>query len=88
RLYLDRQDDCLRILELSLLTHYRGHGIGTDILRSLLNEAHGGKVPVRLQVERESPALRLYLRHGFRPVGQHGHHLELEWKPDLRKREI
>jgi GNAT superfamily N-acetyltransferase len=88
RLYVDRRDDCLRILELSLLTPHRGRGIGTDILRSLLNEAHGGKVPVRLQVERESPALRLYLRHGFRPVGQRGHHLEMEWKPDLRKREI
>lgn len=88
RLYLDRQDDCLRILEFGLLTEYRGRGIGTDILRSLLNEAHGGKVPARLSVERVSPALRLYLRHGFRLVGWHGHHLALEWTPDLRPREI
>ena len=88
RLYVDRQDDCLRILELGLLAEYRGRGIGTDILRSLLNEAHGGKVPARLHVEQQSPALRLYLRHGFRPIGRHGYHLEMEWTPDLRPREV
>ena len=88
RLYVDRQDDCLRIIEFSLLPEAQGRGIGTDILRSLLNEAHGGKVPVRLFVERESPALRLYLRHGFVATGEAGHHLSLEWRPDLRPREI
>lgn len=88
RLYLHRKDDCLHILEFGLLAAYRGRGIGTDILRSLLNEAHGGKVPARLHVERDSPALRLYLRHGFRPVGGRGHHLALEWRPDLRPREV
>lgn len=81
RIYLQRQDDCLRILDFSLLPQARGQGIGTDILRSLMNEAQGGKVPVRLNVERASPALRLYLRHGFRPTGQAGYHLALEWHP-------
>jgi GNAT superfamily N-acetyltransferase len=88
RLYVQRQDDCLRIIEFSLLPEARGRGIGTDILRSLLNEAHGGKVPVRLSVARGSPALRLYARHGFRVVGQAGHHLALEWRPDLGPREV
>jgi ribosomal protein S18 acetylase RimI-like enzyme len=88
RLYLQRQDDCLRIIDFALLPEFRGRGIGTDILRSLMNEAHGGKVPVRLSVERHSPALRLYARHGFRTVGQGGHHLALEWWPDTRPREI
>lgn len=88
RLYVERADDCLRIIEFSLLPDYRGRGIGTDILRSLLNEAHGGKVPVRLKVERDNPALRLYLRHGFVQTGAGGHHLALEWRPDTRPREI
>lgn len=88
RLYVDRQDACLRIIEFSLVPEAQGRGIGTDILRSLLNEAHGGKVPVRLFVERENPALRLYLRHGFVATGAEGHHLALEWRPDLRPREV
>lgn len=88
RLYVDRQDDCLRIIEFSLLEAARGRGVGTDILRSLMNEAHGGKVPVRLFVQADSPALRLYLRHGFRPTGQSGHHIALEWRPATGPREI
>ncbi|AKO96783.1 Acetyltransferase [Marinovum algicola DG 898] len=88
RLYLDRQDDVLYIIEFSLLPQYQGRGIGTDILRSLLNEAHGGKVPVRLKVERLNPAQRLYLRHGFVQTGVVGHHLALEWRPQLGPREV
>ncbi len=88
RLIIDRQDDCMRIIDLSLLTAYRGQGIGTDILRSLLNEAHGGKVPVRLHVQRNSPALNLYLRHGFRQIGDIGTHFALEWQPDLGPSEV
>ncbi|EPX82285.1 GNAT family N-acetyltransferase [Salipiger mucosus] len=88
RLYIDRRDEVLHIIELSLLPAWQRRGIGTDILRSLLNEAHGGKVPVRLKVERTSPALRLYQRHGFRQTGSEGHHLSLEWRPDTRPREL
>lgn len=88
RLIVDRQDDQMRIIDLSLLTEYRGRGIGTDILRSLLNEAHGGKVPVRLHVEKQSPALNLYLRHGFRKIGDTGHHYAMEWNPATGPREI
>lgn len=88
RLGVDRQPECLRIIEFSLMPDARGRGIGTDILRSLMNEAHGGKVPVRLHVERNSPALRLYLRHGFVETGQTGHHLALEWRPHTGPREV
>lgn len=88
RLYLDRQDDVLYIIEFTLLPPYQGRGIGTDILRSLLNEAQGGKVPVRLKVERTNPAQRLYLRHDFVQTGVTGHHLSLEWRPQLGPREI
>ncbi len=86
RLYLDRRDDHMLIIDFTLLPEYRGRGIGTDILRSLLNEAQGGKVPVRLHVEQNSPALSLYLRHGFRKTGAYGHHFAMEWQPDLRPR--
>jgi ribosomal protein S18 acetylase RimI-like enzyme len=88
RLIVDRPDDCMKIIDLSLLPEHRGRGIGTDILRSLLNEAHGGKVPVRLHVLKNNPALNLYLRHGFRKTGEVGQRYAMEWSPDLRPREI
>ncbi len=83
RLIVDRQDDCLRLIDLTLAPEQRGRGIGTDILRSLINEAHGGKVPLRLHVEKTSPAIRLYLRHGFRATNDQGHHFAMEWHPAM-----
>lgn len=84
RLIVLRADDVMRIIDLSLLPHIRGRGIGTDILRSLLNEAMGGKVPVRLAVEVNNPAIHLYLRHGFTPIETRGHHYEMEWRPEAQ----
>ncbi|WP_375280235.1 GNAT family N-acetyltransferase [Pseudooctadecabacter sp.] len=83
RLIVLRTDDMMRIIDLSLMPHARGRGLGTDVLRCLLNEAHGGDVPVRLAVEAQSPAIRLYQRHGFTAVEARGHHYEMEWRPEL-----
>lgn len=88
RLIVDRQDDCLRIIDLTIASEWQGRGIGTDILRSLINEAHGGKVPVRLSVERNSPAIALYLRHGFKATGETPSHFAMEWRPDTGPRVI
>ncbi|MFF8097836.1 GNAT family N-acetyltransferase [Streptomyces sp. NPDC016675] len=43
----------------------QGSGIGSGVLRSLLNRCDRGGDPVRLNVLRGSPARRLYERHGF-----------------------
>jgi ribosomal protein S18 acetylase RimI-like enzyme len=88
RLYVDRGNTYLHIIEFSLVPEWRGRGLGTNILRSLLNEAHGGKVPVRLSVLKDSPAVSLYLRHGFRIIGDKGSHHAMEWMPDTGPRVI
>jgi len=88
RLIAQRTDSYMRIIDLSLLDDYRGRGIGTDILTSLLNEAHGGKVPVRLHVQHNSPAVNLYLRNGFSQTGTHGQYIAMQWTPDTSPREI
>lgn len=43
----------------------QGHGIGSAVLRTLLDRADAERVPVRLNVLRGSAARRLYERHGF-----------------------
>lgn len=45
-----------------------GRGIGTALLRQLLEEAPDG--PIALTVRRGNPAARLYERLGFRTVGE------------------
>jgi GNAT superfamily N-acetyltransferase len=48
-----------------LAPHLQGSGIGSGVLRELLDRCDGDGVPVRLNVLRGSPARRLYERHGF-----------------------
>jgi GNAT superfamily N-acetyltransferase len=69
----------IRIVDLALLPARRGAGLGTWLLRQLMDEACGARLPLRLQVLKGSPALRLYLRLGFSPAGENGLYLKLEW---------
>ncbi|SCD92381.1 N-acetylglutamate synthase, GNAT family [Streptomyces sp. Termitarium-T10T-6] len=43
----------------------QGRGIGSAVLRGVLDRADAERLPVRLDVLRGSPARRLYERHGF-----------------------
>jgi ribosomal protein S18 acetylase RimI-like enzyme len=82
RLYVDRRPDEIRVLDIALLPEHRGGGIGSALLRDLFDEARGRGVPVRLHVERSNPALRLYRRLGFEPIGERIPYLLLEWRPE------
>jgi len=79
RLYVARQGDEIRILDIALLPDYRAHGIGTTLLRALQAEARSTGKRVVLHVERHSPARHLYLRLGFVPLEEKGVHLRMEW---------
>ncbi|MEW2401602.1 GNAT family N-acetyltransferase [Streptomyces sp. NPDC046862] len=48
-----------------LAPRLQGSGIGSGVLRELLERCDGEGVPVRLNVLQGSPARRLYERHGF-----------------------
>jgi ribosomal protein S18 acetylase RimI-like enzyme len=81
RLYVARWEDEIRIIDLSLLPEHRGVGIGTRLLRELLEEgARTGKT-VSIHVERLNPARRLYERLGFAVVEDKGVYLFLERPP-------
>jgi GNAT superfamily N-acetyltransferase len=43
----------------------QGQGIGSAVLRTVLEQADADRAPVRLNVLRDSAAQRLYERHGF-----------------------
>ncbi|MDR7275923.1 GNAT family N-acetyltransferase [Catenuloplanes atrovinosus] len=48
-----------------LAPHLQGTGIGTAVLRTLLDRADADGTVIRLTVLKDSPARRLYERHGF-----------------------
>ncbi len=81
RLYVNRGEDEIRIVDISLLPEYRGRGIGAGLLRRILREGNDRGIPVTLHVERNNPALELYKRLGFRGEGDRGVSLFMECSP-------
>ena len=66
-------DDHTPSLAISLLPEYRGLGIGTQLLRSLLLLLQeNGYLRFSLSVQKNNPALRLYERAGFRILTKKG----------------
>src|SRR5215472_8931557 len=51
RLYVLRRDPEISILDITLLTQYRGQGIGGTVLRDILSEARAGGKTVSIYVE-------------------------------------
>lgn len=72
RLYLDRWEREIRVVDIALLPEHRGTGIGTTLLTAILKEGEAAGKSVTIHVEQFNPALRLYERLGFQkrnPVG-------------------
>jgi len=80
RLYVDRRADEIRIVDIALLLpEWRGQGIGSRLLAELLAEARDAHLVVRIHVEQNNRALSLYLRMGFRAIGENGVYHLMEW---------
>jgi ribosomal protein S18 acetylase RimI-like enzyme len=75
RLYLHGGEREVRIMDIALLPAFRGRGVGTSLLRSVLAEARASGRSVSVHVELTNPARALYERLGFEPVEVHGAHL-------------
>jgi ribosomal protein S18 acetylase RimI-like enzyme len=79
RLYVDRRENEIRIIDIALLPDRRGRGVGGELMRSILDEAAGQSRPVRIHVGKENVAMRLYERLGFRRLEDHGVYVLMEW---------
>jgi ribosomal protein S18 acetylase RimI-like enzyme len=82
RLYLHWRADDLRIMEIALLPEARGQALGRTLLAALMARAALDGRSVSIHVEQMNPAMRLYLRLGFRKIGEHGIYHLMEWRPD------
>lgn len=79
RLYVDRWEKEIRIMDIALLPEERGAGIATRLLRELQEEARATGKALSIHVERMNPALRLYQRLGFTLREDKGVYLLMEW---------
>ena len=80
RLYVDRGEEDIRIVDITLVPEIRGRGIGGMLMAELLAEGQATKKSVSIHVEHDNPAQRLYQRLGFTHVDTYGVYHLLEWR--------
>lgn len=62
------EEDAVKLLAIVLLPRYQRRGVGTRIVRGVIDRANEQRKPVELGVLRPNPAKRLYERLGFEVV--------------------
>ena len=78
RLYLEEREEEFRIIDIALLPEFRGQGTGSIILSQIIEQASDHGKVVRIHVEQNNPAMKLYLRVGFRKVETKGLYILME----------
>jgi ribosomal protein S18 acetylase RimI-like enzyme len=81
RLYVHRGPSDIRIMDIALAPEFRGRGIGTELLKGLMEEADASSRKLSIHVEQNNPARSLYDRLGFEPAGEHGVYVLMERPP-------
>ena len=75
------QKDYALLVDIALQAEHRGRAIGGDLLRDLIQKCTQAGVPLRLQVLKTNPALRLYQRLGFTSTGEDQMYIQMERQP-------
>lgn len=85
RLYVNRVEAEIRIIDIALLTEYRRKGIGGKLMRNLINESEEKKISLSLHVEHNNPVLDFYKEIGFRGIEDRGVYLFMKRRPQSSK---
>ena len=81
RLWVDEWHDQIRLVDIALIPECRGQGIGSALLRQVMERGGAAGKPVTIHVEAYNPALGLYRRLGFEPIDTNGAYLLMRWSP-------
>ena len=81
RIYVDRDEVSICLIDVALLPAYKHRGIGTVLLKELLTEAQQQQKKVVIHVENFNPAYAWYVKHGFQQVEDKGVYQYMEWYP-------
>lgn len=81
RIMVFRGNAFVLLVDIALLAEHRGKGIGGQLLRDFIQQCLRDRVPLRLQVLKANPALRLYERLGFIRTGEDQMYIQMERRP-------
>jgi GNAT superfamily N-acetyltransferase len=80
RLYVARRAKEIRILDITILPEHRDRGIGTSLIKGLMEEAGIAGKPLTIYVESFNPSHKLFDRLGFSMMEEDGILHLLEWR--------
>jgi RimJ/RimL family protein N-acetyltransferase len=80
RIVVNRPGHEIHIVDHAIVPPLRNQGLGTTIMKALMDEAGRARLKVRLMVaSTNDPSMRLYLRLGFAPIATEPFYIEMEW---------
>lgn len=82
---VEEREDELFISRLYILPAYQRRGIGTYLLKSVIDKGQALGLPVRLQVLVNNPARQLYERLGFQSSGESATHIVMTVLPRVQE---
>ncbi len=81
RIWISRDDEQFRLLDIALLEEFQNRGVGTLLVRRLIDEAVRAGKPLRHMVFiLNADAKRFYERLGFVVFEEVGAYLHMEWR--------
>jgi len=83
RIMVDRSEREFTLIDIALLPAHRNAGIGTNLIRTFLDEARAARKTVRLHVAKSNPARRLYERLGFSLTADQSMYFEMVLAPHV-----
>jgi ribosomal protein S18 acetylase RimI-like enzyme len=83
RIWIGTDDKQIRLLDIALLTEFQNRGVGTYLLRQLIDESVRSKKALRHMVFiLNENASRFYERLGFKTIEDLGGYLHMEWQQE------
>lgn len=79
RLYVDRGENEIAILDMTILPQFRRSGIATRLVDELQKEAKATGRSLRVFVESFNPSRSFFSRLGFKATSQQGINIKMEW---------
>ncbi|HEX8169727.1 MAG TPA: GNAT family N-acetyltransferase [Thermoanaerobaculia bacterium] len=84
RIWIDEWTDQIRLVDIALMPEARAQGIGTKLVRDVLDRGAAAGKPVTIHVEAFNPARHLYQRLGFEQIDTNGIYLLMQWTPPAK----
>jgi ribosomal protein S18 acetylase RimI-like enzyme len=78
---VDRRADEIFLSSIEIAPEFQNRGIGTRLIRELLDECDRKRLSTRLFVLKVNPAQRLYERLGFEPIEETPTHYMMKRRP-------